>query len=85
MNVMKKIDEYGLFLRDYGSIAVSFAWVSSGKLNAAIYTGDKIWNYYPVIKICERAGAKIINQKNLHVATSDEKFIKHIRKIMKEV
>ena len=68
------LQKYGLMLRDYGSIAVAFAWVASGKLNGAIYNGDKVWNYYPVLKICEKAGAAIVDKKGVHIAASDEKF-----------
>lgn len=72
---MVALQKYGLMLRDYGSIAVAFAWVASGKLNGAIYNGDKIWNYYPVLKICEKAGAAIVDRKGEHIAASDEKFM----------
>lgn len=69
------LKEHGLILRDYGSIAVAFAWVASGKINGAIYNGDKIWNYYPVLKICEKANALIVNKKGVHLAASDNNFL----------
>lgn len=71
---IKALEKYGLILRDYGSIAVAFAWVASGKLNGAIYNGDKIWNYYPVLKICEKAGAKVVDKKGVHLVASDDTF-----------
>ena len=73
---MKALEKYGAILRDYGSIAVAFAWVASGKLNGAVYSGDKVWNYYPLLKICEKAGAVIVDEKGEHIAASDEKFKK---------
>ncbi len=73
---MKK---HGLILRDYGSIAVAFAWVASGKLNGAVYNGDKIWNYYPVLKICEKAGALIVDKAGEHIAASDDKFLQLLK------
>ena len=69
---MKK---YGKLFRDYGSIAVSFVWVASGKINLAIYRGNKVWNYYPVLKICEKAGAKIISKQGLYCSASNNKFL----------
>ena len=77
---MVALQEYSLLFRDYGSIAVAFAWVASGKLNGAIYNGDKLWNYYPVMKLCEKAGAKIINAKGVHIAACDDKFLKVLSK-----
>lgn len=77
---MVALQEYSLLFRDYGSIAVAFAWVASGKLNGAIYNGDKLWNYYPVMKLCEKAGAKIINAKGVHIAACDDKFLKILSK-----
>ena len=80
INKIVALQKYGLILRDYGSIAVAFAWVASGKLNGAIYNGSKIWNYYPALKICEKAGAKIVDKKGVHIAASDE----HFKKILEE-
>lgn len=72
---MVKLQKYGLLFRDYGSIAVSFAWVASGKLSGAIYNGDKVWNYYPALQICEKAGAKIVNKKGVHIAACNDEFL----------
>ena len=76
INNMVKLQKYSLLFRDYGSIAVAFAWVASVKLSGATYNGDKIWNYYPVIQLCKKAGAKIIDQKGVHIAACDDNFLK---------
>ena len=74
-----RLKDHGKLLRDFGSIAVAFAWVASGKLNGAIYKGNKLWNYYPVLHLCEKAGAKIINKNNLHIAASDDAFLELLK------
>jgi myo-inositol-1(or 4)-monophosphatase len=70
-----KLKEYGSIMRDYGSISVAFAWVASGKLNGAVYNGSKVWNIYPVLNICKKAGAVIIDEKENYIAASSKKFL----------
>ena len=67
--------------RSFGSAAVNFSWVASGKLGAVIFGYNTVWDYIPGMFLVEKAGGYTYNSDNIHLATNSKEFLNILNNI----
>ena len=73
--IIDKIFPINKNVRFYWCSAVNFSWIASGKISAACYIGENLWDYVPGQYLVEKAGGVIYNSKKTHIATNSEDFL----------
>lgn len=61
--------------RAFHCAAVDFAFVACGRLSAANFIWDTLWDYVPGQYIAEQAGAVIYNNTKIHIAANSKEFL----------
>lgn len=72
-------------LRSTGSAAISFAFVAAGRFGANLFSRNNPWDYIPGIYICKKAGAKIIDKKDCHIAANSLEYAKFLENVSDKV
>lgn len=75
IKIIKKMYKNAKNQRILGSMCVSFSYMAKGIINGVVFDADRPWDYMPGIYICEKAGAKIKNNKDFHAAAMNEEFL----------
>ena len=74
-NIINKIFPINKNVRFFWCSAVNYTWIASGKISAACYIGENLWDYVPGQYIVEKAGGVIYNSKRTHIAVNNEAFL----------
>lgn len=69
---MRKINNH---YRDFHCASIAFAFVASGRLSAANFVGNTLWDYIPGEYIVEKAGGVIYNAPKMHIAANSSEFL----------
>ena len=72
-------------IRSTGSSAISFAFTAAGRFGANLFSRNNPWDYIPGIYICKKAGAKIIDKKECHIAASSLEYAKFLENVSDKV
>lgn len=79
IEIQTKMKDVSTHLRSYGSAAVNFSWVASGKLGAVIFGYNTSWDYVPGMYLVKQAGGFTYSENGLHIATSTKEFLEKIK------
>lgn len=70
--------------RSFGSAAVNFSWVASGRIGAVIFGHNTAWDYIPGMYLVKQAGGYTYNDNNIHIAANSKEFLDILKnKILK--
>jgi myo-inositol-1(or 4)-monophosphatase len=73
--IMEKMRPFSSGRRNLGAVCVSMAFVSCGRLHAALFRSDKPWDYLPGLFISKMAGAVVLDEPGFHGAAMNEEFL----------
>jgi myo-inositol-1(or 4)-monophosphatase len=73
--IMEKMRPHSSGRRNLGAVCVSMAFVSCGRLHAALFRSDKPWDYLPGLFIAKMAGATVCDESGFHGAAMNEEFL----------
>ena len=84
VEIQTKMRDVSTHFRSFGSAAVNFSWVASGKLGAVIFGYNTVWDYIPGMFLVEKAGGYTYNSDNIHLAANSIEFLEILKNITKQ-
>lgn len=61
--------------RALGCVAMSMAYVASGRIHGAVFRNDKPWDYEPGLYLVQMAGGAIADESGFHAGAMSEDFL----------
>lgn len=83
IEIQTKMRKFSTHFRSFGSAAVNFSWVASGKLGAIVFGYNTVWDYTPGMYLVKQAGGYIYNDNNIHIAANSSEFLEILKDIVK--
>ena len=83
IEIQTKMRKFSTHFRSFGSAAVNFSWVASGRLGAIVFGYNTVWDYTPGMYLVRQAGGYIYNDSNIHIAANSSEFLEILKDIVK--